>query len=63
MHDGLEDGGEWRDPDARGDEYGMFSAKNVARWSSEGTIDVDLKIYFYSRRRLFREREHHTPNC
>ena len=43
MHDGLQDGGEGGDADAGGDEDGMFSAKNVARRSTERTIDVDLR--------------------
>ena len=42
MHDGLQDGGEGSDSDAGGDEDRMLSAKNVARWSSERTVDVDL---------------------
>ena len=43
MHDGLQDGGEGGDADAGGDEDGMLSAKNVARRSTERTIDVDLR--------------------
>ena len=43
VHDGLQDGGEGGDADAGGDEDGMLSAKNVARRSTERTIDVDLR--------------------
>ncbi len=43
MHDGLEDGGEWGDADARGDEDGVLGAEEVAGGSTEGSIEVDLK--------------------
>ena len=42
VHEGLQDGGERRDTDARSDEHGVLGAEDVARWSPERTVDVNL---------------------
>ena len=45
-HDGLQDGGERRHPDACGDEDGVLGTEHIACRSSKGTVNVDLKKEF-----------------
>ncbi len=41
MHDGLEDGGEWGDSDARPDEDGVLGAEDLRGGGAEGSVQVD----------------------
>ena len=43
VHDGLEDGGEGGDADARADEDGVLGAEDVAGGGAEGTVHEDLQ--------------------
>ena len=42
MHDGLQDGGEGRDPDPGADEHGVLRVEDQVGRRAEGTIDEDL---------------------
>lgn len=42
VHDGLEDGGEGRDPDAGADEDGVLGPEDVAGRGAVRAVDVDL---------------------
>ena len=42
-HDGLQDGGERRHSNACCDENGVLRAEHVARRSSEGAVNIDLR--------------------
>ena len=41
MHDGLQDGGEWGDSDARPDEDGVLGAEDLRGWGAKGSVQVD----------------------
>ena len=43
MHDGLEDGGEGRDPDAGADEDGVLGVEDLGGGRPEGSVDVDVQ--------------------
>ena len=42
-HDGLEDGGEGRDPDAGADQHRVLGVEDLTGWSSERSINEDLQ--------------------
>ena len=42
MHDWLQYGREWRDPDASADEDGVLGAEDLGGGRAERAVDVDL---------------------
>lgn len=44
VHDGLEDGGEWRHANAGGDQDGVLSSEYMARRRTIRTVYVYLKM-------------------
>ena len=43
VHDGLQDGGEGRDPDAGADEHSVLRVEDQVGRRAEGTVDENLQ--------------------
>ena len=52
MHDGLEDGGEGRDPDAGADEDGVLGVEDLGGGRPEGSVDVDVQRLVHLQREV-----------